>query len=128
MSPLLSLTLTADDDAKITPLEALEDFADATSGWQYLEDESAHYAQEKGVPACVLRHRTGTAPAFIDFAFSDTTPERPLNIRLHLLDAPDAEAALPKEVREALVRGFVDAFNSYLATRPGHVSIQTDGE
>lgn len=128
MTPLVSLTLKADDDAKITPLEALEDFADATGGWQYLEDESTHYAQEKGVPACVLRHRTGTSPAFVDFAFSDTTPERPLNIRLQLLDAPDAETALPEAVREAVVRGFLDAFNSYLATRPGHVSVQTDDD
>ena len=49
METVVHLEVTPDADAKLTPLELLEDFADASRDWQYLEHESEHYADRKSV-------------------------------------------------------------------------------
>jgi len=124
-SPISRLTLTSSSDAKVTPLEVLSDFADATNGWIYLADDSRHYADRKGRPAVVLRHRRGLAPAYVDFAFA-ADPDVPNTVGLVVLDAPDAAEPMPVADRAELVETMVTALRDYLADRPTAVSLRVE--
>jgi hypothetical protein len=130
MDTLLRIALTPDPAAKATPLELLEDFADATPGWHYLEEESAHYSAEKGVDACVLRRQRGGQPRYADLVFSATDPDAPSELELVLVDAPNADHQMPHEERQQVGRTFLTAMEDYLTERPGHASlhVEEDGD
>lgn len=121
-SPISRLTLTSPSDAKVTPLEVLSDFADATTGWTYLAEDSSHYAERKERPALVLRHRRGIAPAYVDFAFA-ADPDAADTVGLVVLDAPDAAEPMPAADRAELVETMVTALRDYLQDRPTTVSL-----
>jgi hypothetical protein len=128
MDTILRIALTPADTAKATPLELLEDFADATPGWHYLEDESQHYASEKGADACILRRQRGGQPRYVDMAFSATDPNHPYQLELMLVDAPDAEHQLDADERQQVGRTFVTAMRDYLDDRPGHATLRIEGD
>jgi hypothetical protein len=123
--PIAQLALTADESAKLTPLEVLADFADATQGWVYLERDSRHYADQKGVSALMLRRwRTGT-PTHVDLAFAADADD-PDTVRLVILDAPDTDETLSKAQRAELLETFLSALRGYLGERPDHVTLQVE--
>lgn len=124
METVVHLAITPDEDAKLTPLELLEDFADASRGWYYLEGESKHYAAEKDVPACVLRHRRNGELSYVDLAFAATDPGNPHDIELVILDAPSPEYNLNLEERNQVVDTFIHHFREYLQGRPGHATLR----
>lgn len=121
-APVSRLTLTTPPDAPFTPHEVLSDFADATAGWTYLEDDSQHYADRKARPALVLRYRRNGSPGLIDFAFV-APPDAPHALGLVLLDAPDAQAPVPPEEQSALVETLLSALRDYLDARPTSTSL-----
>jgi hypothetical protein len=123
--PIAHLVLTPEENAKLTPLEILADFADATRGWVYLERASRHYAEQKDRPALVLRHYRDEVPAHVDFAFA-TVPTESEKVRLVILDAPDAEEPLSRKQRSRLIELFLDALREYLSTRPDHVRLHVE--
>jgi len=127
MNPIAHLALTPSDDAKLTPLEGLADFADATQGWVYLERASRHYAEEKDVPSLVLRHWREGTPNHVDFAFAADTDDA-AQVHLVILDAPDGEETLSKEQRAALLETFLDTLRGYLSDRPDHVTLHVERE
>lgn len=125
MDPIAQLSLTPAENAKLTPLEVLADFADATRGWVYLERASRHYADEKDVPALVLRH---WSQAFsVDLAFA-APPDEPDTVQLVILDVPDAEATLAPEQSAQVLETFLEALRDYLSTRPDHVTLHVERE
>lgn len=128
METVTHLALTPDASAKATPLELLEDFADATPGWHYLEEESAHYADEKGVEACVLRCQRSGHPRYADAAFAAPDPETPQDLKLVLIDAPDPEHRIQLESRNDIVDRLIDEMRSYLSERPGHATLEVRRE
>ena len=125
MTPVAHLALSPTENAKLTPLEMLADFADATRGWVYMERDSRHYAKEKGRSALVLRHWREDAPAHVDFAFA-TVPDNEEEVELVLLDAPDAESPLSQAQRTELVELFLDVLRNYLSDRPDHVTLRIE--
>jgi hypothetical protein len=125
MNPIAHLALTSSEHAKLTPLEVLADFADATQGWVYLERASRHYAEEKDVPGLVLRHWREGTPNHVDLAFA-TDPDEADTVHLVILDAPDVDAALSKEQRAELLETFLEALRGYLSTRPDHVTLHVE--
>jgi hypothetical protein len=128
METVVHIEITPDANAKLTPLELLEDFADASRDWQYLEDESMHYAQLKHRPACILRHRRSGTPRYIDFGFAATNPADANDIELVILDTPSAEETLTLEERNDVVDGFIQHVQQYLGGRPGHASLRVEKE
>jgi len=124
-NPIAQLALTPRDDAKVTPLEVLADFADATRGWGYLERASRHYADQKDRPALVLRHRREGAPPHVDVAFA-TMPGEATAVRLVILDAPDTEEPLSRAQHTLLLDTFLEALRDYLDTRPDHVQLHVE--
>jgi hypothetical protein len=124
METIVRLALTPDPDAKLTPLELLEDFADASPGWHFLEEESAHYADEKNVPACLLRRRREGAIRNVDFAFAAPDPGDPHAIELIVLDAPDPAHQLDRSGRNQVVDTFLRQLRTYLDNRPHQASLQ----
>lgn len=126
METVVRIQITPDPDAKLTPLELLEDFADASRGWQYLEEESAHYAELKNRPACILRHRREDPPSYVDFGFAATNPADPKDIELVILDTPSTEQQLDLEARNMEVDHFIQHFRQYLGGRPGHASLRVE--
>jgi hypothetical protein len=125
--PIAQLALTPRDDAKVTPLEVLADFADATRGWVYLERASRHYADQKDQPALVLRHWREGAPPHVDVAFA-TVPGETNEVRLVILDAPDTEEPLSQAQHTLLLDTFLEALRGYLDTRPDHVRLHVERE
>ena len=123
--PIASLALTPATNAKLTPLEVLADFADATRGWVYLERASRHYADEKAVPALVLRHYREGAPPHVDFAFASASADAD-EVRLVILDAPDTEEPLAQQQHTLLLDTFLEALRDYLSTRPDHVELHVE--
>lgn len=124
MKTIVHLAITPDANAKLTPLELLEDFADASRGWHFLEEESAHYADEKGAPACLLRHQREDAIRYVDLAFAATDPGNQNDIELVILDAPDPDHRLDLAHRNQVVDNFIQHFRTYLKGRPGHASLR----
>jgi hypothetical protein len=136
METVVHIALTPESGAHVTPLELLEDFADASLGWHYLEEESAHYAAAKDARACVLRHRrpdvegeavegeAGALVRYVDFAFAQTDPADLNDVELVLIDAPTPEQRLDLGTRNALVDDFLQEMREYLTSRPGHASLR----
>lgn len=122
MDPIAFLSLSPGENAKLTPLEVLADFADATQGWVYLERASRHYAEEKDAPALVLRHWRDGTPPHVDFAFA-AEPDASDEVRLVILDAPDTEEPLSRKQYAQLLETFLEAFRDYLERRPDHVRL-----
>jgi hypothetical protein len=125
MNPIAHLALTPSDDAKLTPVEVLADFADATQGWVYMERASRHYAEEKDVPGLVLRHWREGTPNHVDFAFA-ADPDAGDTVHLVILDAPDVDATLSKEQRAELLETYLNALRGYLNERPDHVTLHVE--
>lgn len=125
MEPIAHLALTPSENAKLTPLEVLADFADATQGWVYLERDSRHYADEKGVPALMLRHWREGTPSHVDLAFA-ADPDDTETVHLVILDAPDVDETLTREQRAALLETFLEALRGYLKERPEHVTLHVE--
>lgn len=126
MNTIIHIALRPADAAKVTPLEVLEDFADATPTWHYLEDDSRHYANEKGVPACVLRYQTTGSPRYVDFAFAAKGEGALSSIELVLLDAPSPEMKIEMDDRNVVLDRFLNHLRTYLGERPDHVTLQVD--
>mgnify|MGYP006280952261 CR=1 FL=1 len=124
MDPIAHLALSATKDAKLTPLEVLADFADATRGWVYLERASRHYAEEKGRSALVLRHWRDATPSHVDFAFAAEEDDN--SVRLVILDAPDVDDSLSIDERADLLETFLEALRTYLEDRKEHVTLHVD--
>jgi len=127
MDPIAHLTLRSDENAKLTPLEVLADFADATQGWVYMERDSRHYADEKGAPGLVIRRWRDGTPSHVDLAFA-ADAEAPHDVHLVILDAPDAEEALSSEQRADVLETFLDALRDDLAERADHVTLHVERE
>jgi hypothetical protein len=125
MDPIAHLALTPTDESKLTPLEVLADFADATQGWVYMERDSRHYADQKDVPGLVLRHWREGTPNHVDFAFA-ADPTEPDTVRLVIFDAPDADETPSREQRAELLETFLDALRGYLSERPDHVTLHVE--
>jgi hypothetical protein len=125
MDPIAALTLRPDAHGKLTPLEVLADFADATQGWVYLERASRHYADQKDTPALVLRRWREGTPSHVDLAFAAGTGDSK-EVHLVILDAPDVDATLSREQRAALLETFLEALRGYLSGRPDHVTLHVE--
>lgn len=125
MDPIAHLALTSSENAKLTPLEGLADFADATQGWVYMERASRHYAEEKDVPGLVIRHWREGTPNHVDFAFA-VEPDADDTVHLVILDAPDAEETLSHDQRSDLLETFLEALSDYLTDRSDQVTLHVE--
>lgn len=125
MDPIAHLSLSPDENAKLTPLEVLADFADATQGWVYLERASRHYAEQKEVPSLVLRHWREGTPSHVDVAFAADADDSD-DVHLVILDAPDVEEDLSPELQADLLEVFLEALRDYLSDRPDHVTLHVE--
>lgn len=123
--PIARLALTAEENAKLTPLEVLADFADATRGWIYLERASRHYADQKDTQALVLRHWREDLPPHVDLAFAATPGEND-EVRLVILDAPDTEEPLSQTQRASLLETLLEDLRAYLRDHPDHVQLHVE--
>ena len=121
MSSIIRLSLRPEADAKVTPVEVLQDFGDVTAGWSYLDEDSRHYAELKGSPGVILRHRADPS-TYVDLGFVETDAG-PHTVELVVLDRPGAEAPLASGKRRSLVESFSEALRSYLSHRPDHVTL-----
>ncbi|MFB6232093.1 MAG: hypothetical protein ABEL04_13160 [Salinibacter sp.] len=124
MSSVVRLVLRPDEDAKVTPLEVLRDFADATTGWVYLEEDSQHYAEIKDTPGVVLRYRVDPS-TFVDLGFVGSSVGDD-TVELVVLDRPDSDTPLSSDERTTLLDTFLDAMRDYLSARPDHVVLQVE--
>ncbi len=122
MSTVIRLSVHPADDAKVVPLEVLRDFADVTTGWSYLEEDSHHYSELKEAPSLILRHRADRS-SYVDLGFVETAPD---TVRLAVLDRPDADVSLSPDDRAELVDTFLDAIHEYLNDRPDPVTLKVD--
>lgn len=125
MDPIAHLALSATEGSKLTPLEILADFADATRGWVYLERASRHYADEKGRSALVLRHWRNATPSHVDFAFATDADDED-SVHLVILDAPDVDETLSQSERADLLETFRGALHTYLEDRSDHVRLHVE--
>ena len=139
MDLILDVTLAPTDEAKLTPLEILEDFADASPGWHYLEDASRHYASAKGQSACILRHLALDGSTDVDLAFS----ERPAAeqegsapgvhagshksaLHLTIVDPQGADRNLEPKQRDAVVEHFLEHLRAHLDGRGQHADLHVE--
>lgn len=124
MSSIVRLALHSNQQGKVTPLEVLRDFADATSDWSYLEDDSQHYAEVKNAPGLVIRHRTGPS-SYVDLGFVSPSTESD-TVELVVLDRPGSDPPLSPQDRSALLDTFVGVMRDYLRDRPDHVLLEVE--
>ena len=115
---MLTIRISATDQSVLTAHELLEDFADATEGWQYLNEVSTHYTDVRGAESCVLRHWNSGVPGSVDVVFSGTEPG---TVELTLVAKNDL---VPTDSRSTIVTNFAEQFDRYLESRP--TQIQTE--
>lgn len=124
MESIVRIALSPAENAKVTPLEVLKDFADATRNWVYLEHASRHYAEEKGVPALLMRRRVPPS-TYVDLAFANPSPDTN-RLQLVLLDEPGPENQLNAEERSQVVETFLNDLRDHLEARPDHISLHVE--
>ena len=124
MSAVVRLSLRPEENAKVTPLEVLRDFADVQAGWSYLEEDSRHYTDLKGAPGTILRHRIDSS-TYVDLGFVGATTD-PSTVDLAVLDRPGGDTLLSSDERADLINTFLDAMREYLSERPEHVTLQVE--
>lgn len=122
MSTVIRLSVHSAKDAKVVPMEVLRDFADVTSGWSYLKEDSEHYSDLKDAPGLVLRHRADRS-TYVDLGFVETAPD---TLRLAVLDRPGADEPLTPDSRAELVDTFLDATRNYLSDRPDAITLEVE--
>src|SRR5690625_5830975 len=69
MHAIVDVRIATSDNSTITAMELLEEFADSTPAWSYLEDDTRYYSESRGCPACVLSHVHYHPFETVDFAF-----------------------------------------------------------
>lgn len=108
----------------VTPLELLEDFADVSRDWLYLEDDSRHYSSARGGRGCVLRACSGAQDEVVDYAFADVSTADTEAFRLLLICPADTYEAVEEGQRALHVDHFLRAFSGYLGENTSCVSVK----
>lgn len=124
MNALVRLSLRPAEDAKVTPLEVLRDFSDATPGWSFLEEDSHHYAKVRNASGVVIRRRINPT-TYVDLAFTGSLAKNE-TVDLAVLDPPASEADLSGAERKQVIETFLDEIRDYLSSRPDHVTLHVD--
>jgi hypothetical protein len=136
MDLILDVTLAPTDDAKLTPLETLRDFAYTSPGWHYLEDASRHYADEKGANACILRHHVLDGSADVDLAFA--RHGEPQALRLTIIqpggeggneggnESGAAERDFSTEQRNEIAEHFLEHLRAHLDQQGRHAELHVE--
>jgi hypothetical protein len=125
MKTIVDLRISSPLRTPVTPVELLEDFAHRCAFWDYLEEESKHYAALKGRPACVIRSMSSEFGDEVDYGFAATHRDDLFSVRLFVVDPIGRTAPLDVETRSRIVAHFLDDFQSYLGNRPHLAQIQT---
>ncbi|ARA94830.1 MAG: hypothetical protein D6685_00955 [Bacteroidetes bacterium] len=98
----------------ILPMEVLEDFADVSPTWFYLDEDSFYYEAESGRPSCVLRHAAFDDHPAADFVFTARYPDPFSPARLSLVHPVDTDLSFDPLERVALVSQFLADFHRYV--------------
>lgn len=130
---IVDVEIESESSAHVTPLELIEDFADVTSNWHFLEEDSRLYAAIRGREACVIRAWNDQRAGSIDFAFADCSDERSLLLRIVILCPPfardsapstDAGETAPSIDQCTCLQLFLNAFGRYLQERGAPVNVR----
>lgn len=117
MKAIVDIEIAPLDTAAVTPCELLEDFADATPAWHFLEEDTRHYAAVKGVPGCVLRHFHEAPALVVDFAFAAEAAHAGSVVHLLVIDVDDPQEPLSPERRRRLVATLLTDLQHYMDRR-----------
>lgn len=122
MIAITDVCIATGQGSTITAMELLEEFADSTPTWSFLEDDTRYYSETRGCPACVLSHIHYHPFATIDYAFAAAEQRDDGQVHLVLVEANPGDEALALEERDQLVKEFVSAFKGYAAS--GNVPVR----
>lgn len=117
MKEIAGLTITHEEQSKVTPLELLKDFSDTSSDWHFLEQASSHYADEKNVPAIIVRHQDEEASVEADLGFVACAAHEPCDFHLAVVTAVGTREPLSREHRQEEIAHFARDFGAYLDHR-----------
>jgi nucleotide-binding universal stress UspA family protein len=128
MDLIIDVALAPTDDAKLTPLEVLRDFAYASPSWHYLEDASRHYAGEKGREACILRHHVLDGSTDVDLAFSSRldAPMGKQALHLTVIEPGEAEREFDAEERDEIAEHFLEHLRAHLDAQGRHADLHVE--
>lgn len=128
MDLIIDVALAPTDDAKLTPLEVLRDFAYASPGWHYLEVASRHYTEEKGREGCILRHHVLDGSTDVDLAFSSRSgsPRGEQALHLAIVTPQGAEGDFSAEQRDEIVRHFLEHLRAHLDHQGRHADLHVE--
>jgi hypothetical protein len=121
MTAIVDLEISPRSDSSITLFELLEEFADSTPTWSFLEDDSLHYSATRGGPGCVLAHIRYDSHDIIDYAFAGTSDRASGSTRLVLIETHESHP-IDADDRDRLIGDFVEAFSGY--ARSVHAPIE----
>lgn len=117
MDPIADLAIKPHQQAPVTPLELLKDFADTSSEWHVLENVSSCYANVKNAPAVVMRHRTFPKLEETDLGFVATEPAEKTTFRLAVVAPASVEENLTARDQQETIHDFAESFQGYLSER-----------
>ena len=115
---MLTIRITSSDNSLLTPHELLEDFADSSPGWQYLNEVSSHFSAARGKESCILRSWKTEVPGSVDVVFSGVDDE---TLELTIVAQDDL---LTSDSRSNIVQDFADEFDRYLESCPTDISAE----
>ena len=121
---LVDVEIAPAEQVHVTPQELLEDFADVSPAWHFMDDESRHYADVKDAAGCVLRHVTPQHDHDVDYAFSADAAEARQVMHLRVVTPTPAGQQLAMEDRSSYIEQFLNDFYRYLENRPQLVSVR----
>lgn len=125
MTTIVDIRIETRNGSSITPIELLEEFADSTPTWSFLEDDSYHYRATRGRPACVLSHVRYEPFGTVDYAFASVEDREDGSTRLVLIEDEQRRPEANIEEQDRLVRDFLTAFRAYTEAIHAPVDIAT---
>ncbi len=125
MTTIADIRITAKSGSTITPMELLEEFADSTPTWSFLEEDTRHYRATRGRPACILSHVTYEPFGTVDYAFAGVEDRQDGSTRLTVIQPEQQQEHVTAADLDRLVRDFLTAFRSYTESTDAPVDIET---
>lgn len=124
MTTIADIRIAMRNGSSITPIELLEEFADSTPTWSFLEDDSMHYRATRGRPACVLSHILYEPFGTVDYAFASVEDREDGSTRLVVIEAEKLQGQATAVEQDQLVRDFLTAFRAYTESVHAPVDIE----
>ncbi|MEM1126947.1 MAG: hypothetical protein AAGI71_09875 [Bacteroidota bacterium] len=101
----------------------MEDFADVSASWVFLEEDTTHFMAMHEAPSCIVRHRSVLGLDETDFVFRARNAAQPRVLELTLLVTAHEDTTLSEDTHRYLLGRFLDDLATYLRRHAAPITV-----